>query len=84
MNGSRLSRRQWCTALAVMMTPQNVTAAPGFHVIGRLTFTDAEQARGGGFQLGKDIIIALRPGTEPHRLATEMLNRTVQLSLFVP
>ena len=78
-----MNRRAFlATVIGVTGTAKTATAA-GFHVTGPLTATETERSEG-YFQLGKEIMIALRPGTEPHRLAEQMLNREVQFSLFVP
>ena len=55
----------------------------GFHVTGPLTSTDSERFYG-YFSIGKEIMVLVRPRSEPHRLLSAMENVTVQLSIFTP
>ena len=76
-------RALFATVFGVTATAATVTARAGFHLTGRMTATETERTEG-YFNLGRDLMLASRPGTEPHRILTEMLDREVQVSVFIP
>lgn len=80
MNGLSLTRRQWCAALAVTMTPGTVTAAPGFHVTGPLTATDTERAER-YVNLGKALAVVVNDAALWDQL-TPLIGQTVVISVI--
>lgn len=68
-------------ALPVTFGAVTVTARSGVHVTGTLTATDQEQQEG-YFNLGRELMIVVRPETVPHQQLQAMVNRQVQVSVF--